>query len=96
MDLGTIIAYHDAFSTFLSSSGKDEHIRKIDLDDFARFLSKVLTWNKDNSTDQITKIGIYNTLNPTNDVRSYLVGLNDAGEPVIGGGGGGDGPPFHP
>jgi hypothetical protein len=102
MDLSTIDAQHTAYVSFLTSTGKSEHIREIDVENLSDFLNSVSVWNSDiNNADlQIVRIGIYNTLRELESgqklINSYLVGLDEDGVLVIGGGAGNDGPPHHP
>jgi hypothetical protein len=97
MDLTTIDAQHDDYVAFLTSVGKSEHIREIDLDDFSDFLTAMNAWNTAHADKKVCKIGVYNTFRTLDDgeelINAYLVGLDSDGVLVTGGGGTTLGPP---
>jgi hypothetical protein len=97
MDLATIEVQHLAFENFLNENSTNEHIREMDIDDLSGFLNAAIVWNTSNPTNQIIKIGVFNTLRDVEGiglVNSYLVGLDSDGVLVKGGGGAGvPGPP---
>lgn len=93
-NLSIVLRENENFENFLKTQRTRSNLRKIPLLDLKKFILKVDTWNAGNPSNLIVKIAIYNTLNGRK-VSSYLVGLNQNDDVVIGGGGNGDGPPHY-
>lgn len=85
---------HKLFKTFLAANGKSDNQLQMTVDEFRRFLRKVNRWNLRYPANKVEKIGCLTTLAPTtNQVTTYLVGLDAAGTVLIPGGGVGESTP---
>lgn len=94
-----IMTRNTRFKNFLTTHGKGNDQVNIPLTELKTLLNAIDNWNLRidvTPENKITKIGIINGLiNATNKVNSYLVGVNNANQIIIGGGGTLESPPHY-